>query len=386
MRFSYSVKTKIRKDKKKIDGTHPLCHQIIFNSEVLKLSIPNASLKLEQWDEEKEAANRKFPDYKNLNYVLDKERLKIKKFLYDCRVNDISVTKRSIKAYYHGEDQKKMDFYHNFDQFYARKETELRKGTLAHYTLLRKQLKEFRYPLTLQEVNYSFLDDFFHYLKTEKKIGPSGIAMRRKNLVTTFEFFKKKGLVENNPAKDFKKPKEVSREEFLTPKELKQIEALDLEIGQRGYGLNLSRDIFLFSCYTGLRYGDVVSLTSKHIKSGQIEKIMEKTGNKVTVPLLPEAKELIDKYTSSELSDAIFPSRSNVSVNRDLTYMARRANINKRVSHHTGRHSFGSILGMKGIQPFYIMKLMGHKDVRMTERYVNSNDEMLVGVMKEVNF
>ena len=172
MRFSYSVKTKIRKDKKKIDGTHPIYHQVIFNSQVLKLSIPNASLKLEQWDEVKESANRKFPDYKNLTYVLDQERLKIKKFLYDCQVNEISVTKRSIKEFYHGEDQKKKDFYHNFDQFYVRKQTEVRGGTLKHYALLRKQLKEYRLDLNLKEVNYSFLDDFFHYLKTENKLGP----------------------------------------------------------------------------------------------------------------------------------------------------------------------------------------------------------------------
>ena len=210
--------------------------------------------------------------------------------------------------------------------------------------------------------------------------------MRRKNLVTVFEFFIKKGLADKNPAKDFKKPKEVSREEFLTPKQLRQIEALDLNIGNREFGLNLSRDLFLFSCYTGLRYGDVVSLAPSDIKGNRIEKVMEKTGNKVTVPLLPEAKDLINKYKTKGLSDVIFPKRSNVSVNRDLKYIVRRADIKKRVSHHTGRHSFGSILGMKGIQPFYIMKLMGHRDVRMTERYVNSNDEMLVGVIEGVSF
>lgn len=384
MRLSYSVKTKIRKDKKKSNGTYPLYHQVIFNSEVLKLSIPNASLKLDQWDEEKEAANRKFHDYKNLNYVLLQERLKIEKFLYDCRVNNITVNKRLVKEFYNGADQQKNDFYHHFDQFYARKATEIRKGTLAHYALLRKQLKEYRKEITLKEVNYSFLDDFFHYLKTEKQIGPSGIAMRRKNLVTVFEYFKKKGIVEKNPAKDFKKPKEVVRDEFLTPAEVRRIEALNLDIGRRSFGLNLSRDLFLFSCYTGLRYGDVVSLRLTDIKANRIEKVMEKTGSKVAVPLLPKAKELIDKYKSSRLSEMIFPNRSNVSVNRDLKYLARRAKINKRVSHHTGRHSFGSILGMQGVQPFYIMKLMGHKDVRMTNRYVKSNNEILSDIMEDV--
>ncbi|HPE84331.1 MAG TPA: hypothetical protein PLV43_11490, partial [Aequorivita sp.] len=133
MRLSYSVKTKIRLDKMKIDNTYPLYHQVIFNSEVLKISIPNASLRKNEWNDTKQEANRKFPDYKNLNYVLRTERTKIEKFLYNCRINELQVTKRLIKEFYQGKDKEKKDFYQYFDQFYARKATEVRKGTLAHY-------------------------------------------------------------------------------------------------------------------------------------------------------------------------------------------------------------------------------------------------------------
>ena len=386
MRLSYSVKTKIRKDKKKTDGTHPIYHQIIFNSEVLKLTVPNASLKLSEWNEEMQCANRKFPDYKNLNYVLRQEKSKIEKFLFNCRVNETTVTKRRVKEFYSGKDNNKNDFYYFFDQFYARKSTEIRKGTLAHYSLLKRQLKEYRSDLTLVEIDYSFIDDFFHYLKIEKLVGPSGIAMRRKNLITVFEFFMKKGLVDKNPVREFKKPKEKMREEFLTPDELIRFKEVDLDIGRRSFGLKLSRDLFLFSCYTGLRFGDVVSLKFKHLNNGRIEKKMEKTGNLVTIPIRPEAKILMDKHKTASMQEFVFPYRSNVSINRDLKYIAKEANIDKRVSHHTGRHSFGSILGMAGVQPFYIMKLMGHTDVRMTSRYVGTNDDILDNEINKVAF
>lgn len=387
MRLSYSVKTKIRLDKMKIDNTYPLYHQVIFNSEVLKISIPNASLRRNEWNESKQEANRKFPDYKNLNYVLRTERSKIEKFLYDCRINELQVTKRLLKEFYHGKDKAKKNFYQYFDQFYARKATEVRKGTLAHYKLLRKQLFEYRPDLFIDEIDYSFLDDFFHYLKTDKAIGASGIAMRRKNLVTAFGYFKKKGFVKTNPAKDFKKPKENIREEFLTPKELSRVRELNLDLGSRAEGYNLSRDIFLFACYTGFRFGDVMKLKTKHIKKNRIEKKMEKTNNLVKVPLVDESKELIMKYANrKDTLQNIFPHRSNVSVNRDLKDIARWAKIDKRVSHHTGRHTFGSILAMKGVQSFYIMKLMGHKDVRMTEKYVNTNDSILSEVIDSVSF
>lgn len=387
MKFSYSVKTKIRKDKRKIDGTCPLYHQIIFNSQVLKLPISNISLKLEQWDEKSQSANRKFNFYKKLNRALSKSRERLEDFLYSCWVDEVVLTKKLVKEFYYGVDQKKNDFYHHFDQFYARKATEIRKGTLAHYALLRKQLKEFRSEITLTEVDYPFIDDFFHFLKTEKRVGPSGIAMRRKNLVTTFEYFIKKGLVESNPAKEYKKPKENIREEFLSLNEIKRIEELNLDIGNRSYGYNLSRDIFLFTCYTGLRFGDVVTLKTKHIKKNTIEKRMIKTNSLVKVPLVVKAQRILTKYIDKkDMQKNIFPFRSNVSINRDLKDIARWANIDQRVSHHTGRHTFGSNLAMQGVQPFYIMKVMGHRDVRMTERYVNSDVNALKEAFSEIVF
>lgn len=82
----------------------------------------------------------------------------------------------------------------------------------------------------------------------------------------------------------------------------------------------------------------------------------------------------------------IFESRTNVSVNRDLKIIATIAKIEKRLTFHIARHSFGSLLAKENVQPYFIMKLMGHKDIRMTSRYVNSDEETLNNIIKNVKF
>jgi len=73
-------------------------------------------------------------------------------------------------------------------------------------------------------------------------------------------------------------------------------------------------------------------------------------------------------------------------VNRDLKIIAKIAGISKRITFHMARHSFGSMLAKKGVQPYFIMKLMGHTNIKMTSRYVNSDEETLKEIMFNFNF
>jgi integrase len=156
--------------------------------------------------------------------------------------------------------------------------------------------------------------------------------------------------------------------------------------GKKNNGLIITKDLFLFSCYTGLRFGDVISLNKKEVEKDRIVKEMEKVSKKIEIPLIPEAKLILEKYGYKFTDGYIFPYRSNVSMNRDLKFIANELKIDKKLTFHIARHTFGSILGMNKVSPFNIMKLMGHGDVRMTSRYVNTNSKILEGVMKEVSF
>ncbi len=381
MKNSYSVKTILRTDKKKIDGTCPLNYRIILNGKSVRLPV-GVSLKVNEWD--KEIDYPKGKKFIKLKKKLQKRENEFEEFIMNCELSDKSLNLTVIKEFFKGGGNK--DFYVYFDEFCKRKFKTIKPGTQYHYLLLRKQLKEFQSDLYLKDIDYPFLTKFFFYLSEKKGVGESGIGTRRKTLVCALGEFVKQGLIKNNPCKDIPRTKEKERDEFLTTSELKEFSQVDLNIGALAKGLELTRNLFLFSCYTGLRYSDVMNLKKEEVQKDTIEIIMQKTNKKVEIPLNKLAKEILKKFKNNKIYTEVFPFRSNVSVNRDLKFIAKRAKIEKRVSFHTARHTFGSMLANSNIQPFYIMKLMGHSDMRTTKRYINSDLEMISKVMKAVKF
>jgi len=385
MKNNYSVKTILRKDKKRSDDTYPLNYLIIFNSNNLKLSAKHY-LTLNEWDFEKNCP--KGAGNSILKKKLQQEEKLIYNHLIELELSGKPLTKELIKEKCIGKNARK-DFYHYFDEYCKNKFRNLKEGTQYHYTLFRKQLKEYKTNVEVDEINVKFVEDFLHYLATEKGVGVSGIATRRKSFSSVLNKFVVDKLIKENPCKQVKIPKEKVKTVFLTSKEIESIKNADLQMGNLTNGLNLTRNLFLFSCYTGLRYSDVMNLKKENIidyKKVVVEMI--KTSRKVDIPLNQWAIKLLvkSKIKYKKPKDLVFDSRENVSVNRDLKLIAKIAKIDKVLTFHVARHSFGSMLAKNGIQPFYIMKMMGHKDIRMTERYVNSDDEILSNAMKTVKF
>jgi integrase len=356
-----------------------LYFQIIFNSKVLKLPI-GVSLEPKFWDK-----NKSYPKGRNvLSKRLEKKEQELKDFIDECDLNGVTITKDLIKEFYNGKDQKD-DFYYHFDKFTEKKFKKIKNGTKNHYKLLKKQLMEFKPKILIRDLDVKLMEAFFKHLK-DKGIGNSGLAMRRKNLITLLEDFKRQNLIKDNYCKlVIGKFEENMREVFLNKAEVKKLKDANLEIGSLAYGLNLTRDMFLFSCYTGLRYSDVVTLDCEHISDGIIVKQSVKTENKVIIPLHKYAIEILKKYNYKKKLGRVFPGRCNVSVNRDLKMISKRAKIDKLITFHVGRHTFGSNLAHSNVQPFTIMDLMGHKDIRTTERYVNSDNEILSKAIRKLN-
>jgi len=397
MKNHFSVKTILRTDKPSVNEKFPLNYLIIFNSQNLKFSAKLYCTKSD-WD----SVNNCPKGVSNslLKKKLKQEELKIHEILLGIDISGKPMTKELIKELYRGNGTKK-DFYYYFDKFCENKFLSIRKGTQYHYQLFRKQLKEYKKEICLEEIDVKFIEGFLNYLKENKGIGNSGLATRRKHFSAVLNRFVIDKLIDNNPCKHIPKPKESSKTIFLTAKEIEAIRTADLSLGNLTNGLELTRKLFLFSCYTGLRYSDVMNLKKENIQETTVpssnkemiynRKIvveMIKTKSIVEIPLHPRAFKILVKcgLTFKKPDELIFERRENVSVNRDLKKIALLAGIKKQLTFHVSRHTFGSQLATSGTQPFYIMKLMGHKDVRMTEAYVNSDEEILSGVMNSINF
>lgn len=378
---NFSVKAVLRTDKKRVDGTCSINYQVIIDSQTTKLSSKESPIKPSDWV--KKTGHVKGSVSSQVNSNIDNDIARIKKYLNKQRAMDNYLSIDMVKAFWSMKDSD--DFYEYFDAFCKDKFKEIAVGTQNHYVLLRKRLKEFKPNIRLSQIDLSFVKGFDNFLRRKLETGDSGVWSRHKNLKVVLSNAYKQGRIRKNPYDDFKlEQKEPTEMVYLTPIEIRLIEKKRFSNFPRGKGLVLTRDIFLFSCYTGLRFSDVLALKKEHIINDEVISLrQQKTSNFVQVPLIPKAKAILLTYKTYE-GQTIFPKRTNATANRDLKQIATSCGIKKLVKFHLSRHTFASILANEGINLIQIMKLLGHKNIKTTQIYVNSNIDDLKKSMTKV--
>ncbi|MFP5436589.1 MAG: site-specific integrase [Bacteroidia bacterium] len=368
----FNVKAIFRKDKKRQDGLCPI---------YIKVSIERKSTKLPANMQADEAEwNTKLGCFKEArssvrNSVLKKKVSEIEDFLWTQIAADNELTLDMVKNQF--TRQKNTAFYVLLEECYQAKFREIKPGTQKHYLLVKKRLKKFKPNINLGDLNQKFLMKFENFLVKEG-VGIDGIWQHHKILKSIINYGIKRKAIKDNPYIDFKVKKGKPRMETLTEDDIIVLKNLTFEGGARGKntGLELTRDMFLFSCYTSLRYGDVVRLNKKNITKDndgelQITMITEKTGSVVNVPLSDSAVQLIEKYSCAE-RDEIFPAKKNQVCNRDLKRIAELSGITTNLHFHLSRHTFGSLMASR-LSAFDLSKTMGHSNIKTTMIYVNTN-------------
>lgn len=380
MRQNFSVQPVLRKDKRKANGTFPVIFQVIINSEPIKL--PSGSfVKLDEWDQ---ANNRaKGTEGRLLNIKLNQQVSELQKFLLTEVAQGRRISKESLRAFYYNTDVQ--DFYTYIQEFYRLKFLDLTSGTRYHYELLERRLKKFKSKIRFDNINLSFVEEFDFYLRINLGIGDDGRATMHKKLrAILLKAFRNK-LIDQYPYHDFKIPKGKINNSSLSESDVKLIEDLKFDDSFRGKGLELTRDLFLFACYTGLRYSDTIaSKRSSILANKTFTLIMVKTKTPVTVPIFNKAEKLIEKYFSE--SDKVFPYRSNQCCNADLKEIQSVLKIPLKMSFHLGRHTFGTILAKNGVNMFDLMRMMGHTSLEQTKTYVTSDFVQVKENLAEVEF
>lgn len=167
---------------------------------------------------------------------------------------------------------------------------------------------------------------------------------------------------------------------FLTEEEIKTMQDKDFS----GQGLNLVRDIFIFSCYTGLAYIDIFNLTKEHISKGidgnlWIMTNRQKTGSVSNIPLLPIPEEIIRKYENHPTalqSEKLLPVYTNQKINEYLKTIADNCEINKKLTFHVARHTFATTITLgNNVSIESVSKMLGHKSIRTTQHYAKILDK-----------
>ncbi len=185
----------------------------------------------------------------------------------------------------------------------------------------------------LSSLKLHFLHDFEFYLKTEK----NQIQVTVNKTIQRFRKPVKIGVAEGYLEKDpftLHKPGKFRKEVvFLSTEELDKLEKHHFAQPR----LQLVKDLFIFCCYTGLAYHEMSNLKKKHIVKGfdgnqWIQMKRKKTDKLISVPLLPKAKMILDKYQDTGVY--ALPKFSNQKINSYLKEIAGIVGVNKSISHH----------------------------------------------------
>lgn len=233
--------------------------------------------------------------------------------------------------------------------------------------------------LEITKLTFEFISDFEFYLKTACKCGHNTTMKYLKNFKKIVLLCVKRGWLSRDPFGGFNlATKDVARE-FLSQEEIDKIVKKTF-VSER---VTVARDIFIFSCYTGLAYIDVYNLKRSDIRIGidgqkWIFAYRQKTETPFRVPLLPVPLEILERYKNHPRcvnEDKALPVRSNQKLNEYLKDIADLCGIEKRLTYHIARHTFATtILLNNGVPIETVSKILGHKYIKVTQHYAKILD------------
>ena len=301
------------------------------------------------------------------------------------------------------------DFFQVFDDFVedCGRQNNWTDSTFEKFAAVKNHLTNFRGGLTFEFFDERGLNDYVGYLRDVKEMRNTTIGKQLSFLKWFLRWAFKKGVHQNN-AYDSYKPKLKSTQKkiiFLTWEELNKLR--EFEISAAKQALDRVRDVFLFQCFTGLRYSDVFNLRRSDIKGDHIEVTTVKTSDSLIIELNNHSKAILDKYKDVVFEDdKVLPVITNQKMNDYLKELAELAGIdepvrqtyyrgNERIDEvtpkyallgtHAGRRTFICNALALGIPPQVVMKWTGHSDYKAMKPYIDIADDIKANAMSKFN-
>lgn len=373
----------LKNSKKLANGEVPIYLRITVDGVRAEHSIQR-TINPENWNGKGGRATGNKERFKTLNVFLDTIRTKIYEQQKKLLEKNELITAEGLKNGYLGISEKKQTLielfeYHN-KQMQALVGKDYAEGTATRYKTVAKHVQAFieknykTSDIFLSQLNHKFITDFEFYLKTEKRCGHNSTIKYIRNLKKIVRIAISNNWLEKDPFLQFKASLNDVDRTFLSTEELTILENKDFKISR----LAEIRDIFVFSCYTGLAYADVFKLTPDQITIGidgekWIHTHREKTKIRSNIPLLPKALEILKKYEthpSCKISGRVLPVRSNQKMNAYLKEIAELSGITKDLSYHTARHTFATTVTLTNNVPIEsVSSMLGHKSIKTTQIY-----------------
>ncbi|RZM25168.1 MAG: site-specific integrase [Pedobacter sp.] len=398
---SFSVTFFIRRNREAF-GRAPIYVKITVDGSRVFIPIKQ-TVEVGQWNQKAQKLKGNSPENisarDRMRHILNEINLAYDELRFQKEV----VTAEKIKIKVEGEDQgktlKDLIKYH-FDQ----PGKLLAPGTLKNYYSTERFLSEFlkRKKLSdiqLGKIDFKFITDFGVYLRTKSPDKGQRLCTNNTVMKHMERFQKLMGLalkfgwILRDPFIHFTRKLVTKDREVLNDDELVSIQQVDLPDPVQA----VVRDMFVFSCYTGLAYCEISSLSSRHITTDneggvwlvmQRKKTLNTNERSFHVLVLPIAMSLIQKYKLSPEAinkETIFPCPSNQYTNRALKVVAEKAFLNKNLTFHVARHTFATTVTLeKGISIESVSHMLGHSSIRTTQIYSKVKQKKVAKEMKSL--
>jgi integrase len=278
---------------------------------------------------------------------------------------------------------------------------EFAPGTIERYKTAKKHVSDYiklEYNLTdipVKDVDNRFITGLEYYLKTERKCAHNTAIKYVTNFKKIIRIAFANDWITKDPFVNWKGKLKIVEREFLTEAEIQMMIEKELHTDR----LDQVKDIFLFSCFTGLAYADVKKLSKNDIILGidgekWIKIKRSKTDTRSSIPLLPTAMSILEKYNSHpdvSNKDRLLPVLTNQKMNAYIKEIADLCGISKNLTFHLARHTFATTITLSnGVPIETVSKMLGHKSLRTTQHYAKILDlkvsEDMMHLRKKLSF
>ncbi len=381
---SFGIHFTIRKDRVK-DGKAQVYACITVNKQKCFIALQQ-SIDLRYWDERRGAGKGGRQDSLSINNYLEQVRLAIGNCYQNLQLKGKIITSEMVKDSFLGTAEEVHTLSSLFEYHNETAASVLKWSTLKHYYVTQRYLvkfiqKQFKSAdLYLHELDYKFIYDFETFLRNhkpvdhQKPLNNNGVMKHIIRVKKMVHLAIRLEWISKDPFANYRlKILKVNRE-HLSEKELKTMENKVFDIDR----IDMIRDLFVFCCYTGLTYVDVINLKHDNIVEATdgemwVRTCRQKTNIPVNTPLLPKAVEILKKYKDNQrasVTNTVFPVVSNQKVNAYLKEIAEVCGIKKNITFHLARHTFATTVTLSnGVPIETVSKMLGHTKIATTQIY-----------------
>ncbi len=400
----------------------PIRMRVIYASQRIEFTT-GYRIDVVKWDTDKQrvkngCTNKLKQSASEINADLLKYYTEIQNVFKEFEVRETMPTTQQLKDAFNlrmkdtnGEQQEdvRISFWEVFDEFVKEcgNQNNWTKSTYEKFAAVKAHIKEFKEDVAFEYFDEFGLNEYINFLRDEKDMRNSTIGKQLGFLKWFLRWSFKKGYHQNIAYDTFRPklkttPKKVI---FLTWDELNKLK--DYQIPQDKQYLERVRDVFLFCCFSSLRYSDVRNLKRCDVKSDHIEVTTVKTADNLIIELNDYSKTILEKYKDVQFEDdMVLPVISNQKMNDYLKELGELAEIDESVretyykgnerideifpkyallSTHAGRKTFICNALALGIPAEVVMKWTGHSDYKAMKPYIDIADDIKASAMDKFN-